>query len=750
MESNIPLIERNLIARHLDDSDGETDLLKLWQALWHRKWSILALVVVVVMLAVLAVLSITPTYRASATLLIEQKQAKVVSIEQVYGLDNTSSEYLQTQFELLKSRALAERVVKQLKLTTHPEFDPRQQPEPLIDIKGLLGSLNIGKAIPATLPEDLEEGADPSEAKIFDDVTNAFMERINVAPLGKSQLVQIQVEMADPHLAARAANALANGFIEAQMEATMEMSMTATHWMNTRMGELRSKLKETEDRLQAFREKEHLVDVGGVGGVSTISAAELSATSDRMIDARRQRAEAESLYRQVQAGRGAGWERLASLPAVLGDPLIQQFKANEAKAKAKVDELSKRYGARHPAMEAALTELAAASASLRGQVEQVIAGIERNYQLASANESSLRASVEANKTQIQDISRKEFKLRELQREVDTNRALYDTFLTRLKETTATADLETANARVVDQATVPTAPIKPRKSLIVALAGLLALFTGVGLTLLLDALNNTFKGTEEIENKLDLPVLGILPLVRNQERKQIAHLFSSNANKTFSESIRTIRTGVTLSGMDDPHRILVVTSSLPGEGKSTVAANLAIAFGQLEKVLLLDADMRRPTQAKNFDLPVGTPGLANLIAGTAKLEECIRHVDGIDILGAGAVPPNPLELLSSPRFEKVIEFIKSRYDRVVIDSPPTQAVSDTTVLATHANALIYVIKSEATPIPLVQKGIGQLLQSNAPVTGVVLNLVDVKKAQKHGYSYSGYYDYYGYSENAQKA
>ena len=745
MDSNAQTTERSWIAQRLE-SDGP-DLLQMWQTIWRRKWSILSLMVVVMMVAALIAFSLTPVYRAGATLLIEQKKANVVSIEQVYGLEGSGNEYLQTQFELLKSRALAERVVKQLNLTTHPEFDPRQQPEPLIDIGGLLANFDFAKAVPVTLPEDLEEDIDPTEAQILDTVTKAFMERISIAPLGKSQLVRVQVDMADPRMATRAANALANGFIESQLEATMEMSMTATNWMNSRLSELRDTLKRAEDRLQAFREAENLVDVDGV---STISAAELSMTGDRMIDARRQRAEAQSQYQQVQAMRSGGWEKLATIPAVLGHPLIQQFKADEARARAKVDELSKRYGARHPAMEAARSDLNAASASLRGQVEQIVAGIERNYQLAVANENSLQASFNANRSQIQEISRKEFRLRELQRDVDSNRALYDTFMTRLKETAATADLESANARVVDQAVLPTQPIKPKKSLIVALAGILALMAGIGITLLLEMLNNTFKGTEEVESKLNLPVLGILPLIKNKQRAEVAHLFSENKERSFSESIRTIRTGVVLSGMDNPHKILVVTSSVPGEGKSTVAANLAAALGQMEKVLLIDADMRRPTLAKNFDFPIGTPGLANLIAGTAKLEECIKHVEGIDMLSAGAVPPNPLELLSSQRFEKVIEFLRSKYDRVVIDSPPTQAVSDALVLGTLANALIYVVKSESTAIPLVQKGVGQLLQSNAPVTGIVLNQVDIKKAQKQGYSYGGYYDYYGYSNDAQKA
>ncbi len=745
MESNTQIIERNQSALRQDESEDEIDLLKLWQTIWRRKWSIMTLVLVVSMVAILVVFSITPIYRAAATLLIEQKSAKVVSIEQVYGLDGAGNEYLQTQFELLKSRALAERVVRQLNLTTHPEFDPRQQPEPLIDFKALFANFDFNQAVPVTLPEDLEAGVDATEAEIFDEVTREFMQRISIEPQGKSQLVKVQVDMADARMSARAANALANGFIESQLEATMDMSLTATNWMNSRLGELREKLKVAEDRLQAYREAENLVDVQGV---STISAAELSLTGERMIDARRQRAEAESQYRQVQAMRGGGWERLASIPAVLGHPLIQQFKAEEAKAKAKYEEMSRRYGARHPAMEAARSDLSAASASLRGQVEQVVAGIERTYQLAAANENSLQASFNKNKTQIQDISRKEFKLRELQREVESNRALYDTFMTRLKETAATSDLETANARVVDQAVVPSKPVKPKKGLIVLIAALLAGFVGVGLTLLLEALNNTFKSTEEVEGRLNIPVLGILPMMKKGERSDLAHLFSRDTDKSFSESIRTIRTGVVLSGIDHPHKVMVITSSVPGEGKSTLSVNLAYALGQMEKVLLIDADLRRPTLGKNFDFPVGTPGLANLIAGTAKLDECIRHVDGIDMIGAGTVPPNPLELLSSPRFAKALEVLKSKYERIIIDSPPTQAVSDAIVLSTFANSLIYVIKSDSTHIPLVEKGVGQLLQNNAPVSGIVLNQVDIKKAKKYGYSYGGYYDYYGYSNTKQ--
>lgn len=734
-------IDRQAPTMRLQLDEGDLDVRALWMSIWRRKWAVIAMVLAVTMIAGLYAMSLTPIYRAASSLLIDDKSAKVLSIEQIYGVEGGGAEYMQTQIELLQSRALAERVVRKLSLAEHPLFDPRQQAEPS-KLSQLLGGFDISSILPITLPKDLAAADETSEEQIVEQVTSALMSSIGVMPKGKSQVILVQVDLADPVLAAQIANALAEGYIESQLEGNMEMSMNASNWMNGRLGELQQKLKDSENKLQRFREAENLVDVQGV---TTISAAELSATGDRMIDARRARAEAESQYRQVQAMKGAGWEKVATVPAVLGNPLIQQFRTAEAKAQARVDEVSRRYGKRHPEMIAANTELAAAQAALKAQVEQVVAGIESSYQLAVANEGSLRSSFEAKKGQIQDISRKEFQLRELEREVEANRSLYDTFMTRLKETTATADLESVNARIVDRAVTPKIPVKPQKSVIVAVAGLLGLFIAVGLCLLLESLNNTFKAPEQVESKLNLPVFGILPKVAKLERKDLAHLFTSDKHKTFSESIRTIRTGMALASISHPHKVIVVTSSVPGEGKSTVSANIAYAFGQMEKVLLIDADLRRPTMARNFDFPVGAMGLANLIAGNATLEDVIREVDGIHMMCAGTVPPNPLEMLSSPRFAKLIEALRSKFDRIIIDSPPTQAVSDAIVLGTQADSLIYVIKSAATPIPLVERGIGQLLQSNAPVNGIVLNQVDVNKGKKYGYNYGGYYDYYGYSK-----
>ncbi len=717
------------------------DLMPLAKTIWRKKWGILSIVILTMLLASLVTMSINPTYRATATMQIDQQEAQVVSIEKIYGI-NDSNEYLQTQFELLKSRALAERVVKELKLTTHKDFDPRQAEPPMFDIKGMIIDFDIHNLIPGLLPEDFSEDKQPTDAQVFDRVVRTFMSKITIEPIRKSQLVKISVDMHDRKLAAQAANALGHNYISSQLDAEMEASITATNWMNERLVELKNNLQESENKLQAFKDKEGLIDVDGI---VTVTADELSAINNRLVDARAKLAEIQSQHQQVKSIDKADWQKLSSMPAVLSNRLIQQFKTEEARAKAKVDELSKRYGKRHPTMQAALSELASAQASLKSQVEQVVASIKRQYQIASANVWSLKRSVETNKSEIQDISRNEFKLRELQREIASNRAIFDTFMNRLKETAATADIESTNARIVDSAVIPSWPIKPNTKMIVILFGLLAGLLAVFLTIVLYILNNTFKSVDEVESKLNLPVLGILPKIKKSNDVSIAQTFHKNADKIFAECIRTIRTSVMLSSIDKHQKIVMVTSSIPGEGKSATSINIADAMGQMEKTLLLEADMRRPTVSKVLNLMPGTPGLANLIAGNATYEECVQELyGGIDTIAAGIVPPNPLELLASDRFKEVIKELEEKYDRIIIDCPPVSAVSDAVLLSTMAESVIFVIHSDSTDQKIVQKSVGTLLQNNAPVKGVILNKVDIQKSKKQGYTYSGYYDYYGYT------
>ncbi|WPO99706.1 polysaccharide biosynthesis tyrosine autokinase [Pseudomonas sp. HR96] len=707
---------------------------KVWNSIWTRRYPILALVVASVIVAGVVSTKITPRYAAQSVLEIQPDDPKLLQKERVS--DNTTitvSDYVSTQMALIQSRVLAERVVRELGLDKNPEFDPRQQISLVTKARNWLGHL-----VPALAPDDTQALTD---TQAFNAATYKFMDQTKIAAVGKSQLVGITVAMTNPELAAAAANALATDYIARQQETRVGGSKETTAWMDGRLVELRAALKESEDKLQKYRDAQGLVDVGGAtGGVSTITSNELAATSDRMIDATRQRAEAESQWRQIQGMKGAGLERLASEPAVMQDPVVQQFRAEVAKAQAKVDEMSKRYGDKYPAMISARSDLNAAQASLRSQVQQVVGGIERNYQLAVANEGSLRASVNNSKNQIQDISRKEFQLRDLQRDVDSNRQLYDSFQAHMRETAATGDVQAQNIKVVDPAIAPLLPSSPNKPLIIFIAGLVALLVGVGYALIRDAIKNTFRSSDDIRKQINLPIWGVVPMLRKRRNQTIGQQYELNEDGPFCEAIRTLRTNVMLNDNQSSNKVVVMTSSIPGEGKSAIAVNLAFALGKLERVLLIEADLRRPTLARNLGLTGTSLGLADLIAGHAKPEECIQSFGRIDMLTVGTLPENPLELLASPRFGQFLEWVKGSYDRILIDTPASQAVSDAALICTLADSVIYVIKSQSTSVALAQKGINQLVQSGAPMRGVVLNQVDL--LQQPNQNHLGAYEHYG--------
>ena len=714
--------------------EDEIDLRKYWSIIRRNLWRVVALAVVVGLLATLSVYSMQPVYRAKATLLIESQKAKVVTIEEVYGIDPANSEYYATQFEILKSRGIAAKVINKLELANYPEFNQTQQS--WFDLRKLLPEAALG------------EKGKASEESLRQSLISTFLSRLNISPVRKTQLVNISFEASDPVLARDIANALCNAYIENDLEARMSMTRQAAHWLTGSLKDLKEKSDDATKRLQAYRERVHLVDVKGV---LTLTAQELNETTKRLGEARARRSELETISRQVQELAGKPVEMLESIPAIQKQPMVHDVKAKMAEARHKVTALSKRYGSKHPTMIEANSRLETLQANLNRELERAAAGLRKDYDSARTNEATLQRELAKGEQKVQSISRKQTRLLELEREVETNRKLNDTFFTRFQETNITGDLQQVNARIVDPAIIPTSPSKPNKKLIIMLAFVLSLMLGIALAFLAEALDNTIRSIDGIEEKLGEATLGLLPLIKDKgkgkDKKNILQLFSQDPNSSFSESIRTIRTGVVLSGLDNPHKTLLVTSSLPSEGKTTVAANLAIAMGQMENVLLIDADMRRPSVAKSFGLPIDSPGLSNLVAGSNDLAECIHTFksDKIDVLPAGLIPPNPQELLSSQRFKSLLESLEGKYDRIIVDSAPVQAVSDALILSTLAKAVIFVVKADATNSHIVKASFSRLHKINAPIAGVVLNQVDIDKSGKYyGNYYHGYYDPYGYS------
>jgi capsular exopolysaccharide synthesis family protein len=714
--------------------DQTLDLVEYWRSIDKRKWSILGLVVLVALIATLVVFSLRPLYRATAVVMIEQNKAKVVSIEEVYNaMGGGNREYYQTQVEIIKSRELARKVVEKLKLTTHPEYDPRQAQSS--DSLKLLNPVNWFKSsVPMT------------EERVTQLVINDFMGDLQVQSVRNSQLVKISFTAYDKELAAKVPNTLAETFIENDLESKIKMTQKASAWLGEQMGDLRQKLNDSERALQEYRDRERIVDAKGVA-LSGASKALEEATSG-LVGARTKRAEAESLYNQVQAARqGKTAGGLESIPAVLRHPTVQKMKEIEADAERRLADASKRYGPEHPRMLQANAELAAARDNTKRQVETVVAGVAKEYEVARANEQAISIALGQSKAEIQGLNRKEFQLGVLEREAQSNRQLYDMFLNRAKETNVSTDLQSTVARVVDPAIVPGAAFAPKKAQIVAIASVVALIVGMMLSLLLDRINNTINTAGEVEARLGVPMLGYLQKMATTGKKSTTSglAFLNDGQSLFSESIRTIRTSVLMSALDAQNKVILITSSVPGEGKTTVSFNLACALAQVKRVLLIDGDLRRPQIHRLIGADKDHKGLSHLVSGVAPASECIvRHeLGGFHIMTSGFPPPNPLELLSSAKFVDLIEKLKESFEIILIDSPPVQLVSDAVVLSHLADTVLYVVKANHTPMPLARGGLKRLAMANAPILGAVLNQLDLERAERYYGEYSGYGRYRGY-------
>jgi succinoglycan biosynthesis transport protein ExoP len=718
------------------ESHGETlDVVEYWRAIAKRRWSIIGLTLFIAILTTLLVFSMRPTFRGTAILLIEQGKNKVVSIEEVYNQALTGNrEYFQTQVEILKSDELARKVVQKLKLTTHPDFDPRQTtPGPLSRLVG---------AFRETVPQ--------SEDEILKRVVQKFKGELQIQLVRNSQLAQISFTSYDKALAASVPNTMADLFIENDLEARIAMTQKASEWLRGRMGELKSKVDASERTLQDFRDREHIVDTKGLA-MSGVTK-QLEELTRGLVEARAKRAEAESAYglvQQIRSGRSqAGYDMV---PAVLRNPLVQKMKEVEGDAERKLSDAAKRYGPEHPKMIQAKAELEAARENTKRQVEFVVQGLAKEYEAAKANEAAVQSALAQSKTDIQGYNRKEFQLGILERDVQQNRNLYEMFVARLKETSVGNEVQSTIARLVDPATEPSEPYSPKKIPIIGISTAIALVVSALLALLLDRLNNTLNSTSDVENRLGVPALGVLQKIKGFTKKKgfISELaFFNDTQSTFAEAVRTVRTSVLMSALDTHHKIVVVTSSVPEEGKTTLSFNLACALGQVKKVLLIDADLRRPKIGKLVGRETKQPGLADLVAGQAQVSQCVFFDEraGIHILPAGTVPPNPLELLSSRRFEDVVMKLREAFDIVVIDSAPLQLVSDAQVLSQFASSVIYVVKADGTPYQVAQNGLKKLRRVNAPLLGVVLNQLDIEKAEKYYGEYSGYKSYKGYKKD----
>ncbi|GAA4890851.1 polysaccharide biosynthesis tyrosine autokinase [Ferrimonas pelagia] len=709
----------------------------------YRGWIVLfTLLIAAIGFAVIR--QMPPQYYSEALLLLENRQSSVVSIEEIYGLDASSDEYFQTQYQIIQSRKIAEDVIERTGLLSEREF---------IASSGWgIGLLRnwLSAYIPYLRTEQVVLSEEQKAYRLLKRVLGRYYERLTVVPIRNTQLVTIRFYAQDPELAARVANAIGRSYIESYMEDKLVATQEATGWMRGRLETLKKNLRNSELTLQQFRDDAGLVDVEGL---LTLEGKELEGISARLNEAKARRSAAQTVARSV-SGNAGNLKQLAGLPEINRHPSVQQLRSAESAAEQKVAQLANRYGPKHKAMIAAKAELSEVQSSLRRQIRELVDGIQQEYQAASREETSMLAELEAAKKNYQGLSKNETEYRELLREVETNRQLYDTFLTRIKETGVAGDFNEAIARFTDPATPALTPAKPQRGMLLAAAVLAALMSAVIVALLYARWADVINRADEVESQLKAKLLGIVPQMKFSSSQVAAKGYFDEKHPEFGESWRSIRTTLTLhEGMQLPST-LAITSATPEEGKTTSAISLALALQQVKKVLLIDCDLRRPSVAKAFKIAEYEPGLTNALSGTHTLEQCVYEEpdSGLSILSAGNALSQPLEALSGDAFEKLLERARSRYDVVIMDTPPVNAVSDALVVGRHAGAMAFIVRANFTRVKLAQRALDQILANKILVSGVILNRAAKEAMQaQYGKSYESYYGhgYHGANRPSEK-
>jgi len=694
-------------------------------------------------IAILVVLSITPVYKATATLLIDSSTKKAVSIEEVVGFDTSTKEYYQTQLEILKSNQVAQRVIDKLELAHFEEFNSalkHSEPGIVSQLKLALKSLPVLKAYMSET--DKEPTAEEVKEQINRKVLKAFKAKLSISPVRKTQLVRISFESEDPQLAAQIANEVGHAFIENNLESKLLATEQATSWINTRLSELKNKLDESETKLLAFLKKQELIDDSGI---VALTSSELSNLTDRIAKATEKRIETQAVYSALRNSNSKDVTTLASIPLISNHPQIRDIRQAESEAVKRVSELSKRYGPKHDKMIQAQAQLETISHRANRVVAKLVNGIEKELTSAVNQERLLRDELLAKKDEFQELSLVKREYDVLKRDVDTNAKLYDLFLTRQKEASATSDFSSSNARFSDYALVPEAPSKPNRKLIVVLAFAISLGFALVVVIAQDAFNNTIESSRDFENKLGLLPTGTIPKIKDKMYKKSpldSSVFANDKFTVFQESVDSIRTSLVLSLHNTQRKLIAVSSSVPGEGKTTTSVNLALSFSKLERVLLVDCDLRKPSIAQRFKLNPSTPGLVNHLLMNNPLEECITSIEGtnLDVMSAGMVAPDPQELLGSQGFTELIEKLETKYDRIIIDTPPILPVKDSFIVGKMTGGIILVLKANSTTKSVYKHTMTLFTKHKIVIDGVVLNQVPAPKKGKHTYSEYATYAY----------
>lgn len=703
-------------------------LLRSFRTAITKNWLTIGLVSVACgAAAYLLTLTMEPEYKATAVMHVAQRDNGVFDLRELL-MRRRDPAFQATQVGILQSRKLVEQVVVENDLHQSLAYSPGTGSI----LTYLLDSFSPRE--PATEADQLSE--------VVEDIRKS----LNVRVQPQSYLVDVQMTSTDPELATLIVNALSNAYIAVIKQQEREDAIQSQNWLLERIESVRVELQEAEIELQRYKEQENIV--GDSGGSRQFSSQEREAATNKFNQSRDERLALESLYRQIQAIEQGGGD-LLTISQIQTNAGVQSVKNEILQLEKRVSELSRRYGPEHRRMVELRSELESTYDSLALQTERVVSAIKTEYELAVRAENQAKIALDEYTQIVQDLNRKSFRLVDLEQHVKTRRDIYEAFLEKFNKSQATGENLNTNVRLVDPATVPRRPESNKSSIIILLAMMLASLMTTAIFFIREWFDASIFTSRDIEQKLGQHAMGEVPNIEQVKENgddpevDIAYEFyAKNAFSAYAESIRSLRTAIMLSGVGKQKQRVLVTSTVPGEGKTSIAIGLANAFSQIKRTLLIDADLRRPSLQSiiSDDDNQHLLGLTDLCVGGASDEECIHRIENskVDILPAGTVTPNPQELFCSPEFAALITRLSGTYDYIVFDSPPCGALSDAHVLGAHVDQLLYIVKSGETPIQLIRGAIQRLTGTRAPIKGVVLNR-SVSYKDSYSYRYSNYYN-----------
>jgi capsular exopolysaccharide synthesis family protein len=671
-------------AELLPGISGDLDLKHGLKLLWTGKWWILVAALLALGLGFLATYLQTPIYRAQALVQIDPPGQNISALSNPYPATAFNwfdyQNYYNTQYRIITSKALARRALEKLELQDAPPFK--------------------GASDPALL----------------------FISRVEVVPVPDTRLATIAVNHEDPQEAARWANTLAEVYLEQNLEAKIETTRNVYSWLQERLSAAETDVESSEQTLYEYTKEQGLF-VPREG--ASIGTETLEKLNEEATEAKTRRIELESMLAQVEKAKKSDGS-LDSLPQIASDPLVQRLNMSKTDLEVELVQLKNRYKEGHPKVKQVLTQIEQIQEAIDAQSEKIVDGMLADYQQLRRRERELLATIDSQREETVEESRKAVQLEMLQRDAVSNKSLYEAILQKIKETDIAASLRENNVSIVETAGVPVAPVKPQPVKNLAMALLLGLASGCGFVLLRDYLDNTFKEQEDVEKYLKADCLAIIPK------------HDSAGDGVVTEAYRTLRSSLLFNRERDHGNVILLTSSIPQEGKSTTAINLARALAESgEPTLVVDFDLRRSSVHNHLRL-YREPGLADYCSREVKLDLVMQSTKepNLSAVTSGKLPPNPPALIGSTAVKRFLEECRERFTWILLDAPPVVSVTDPLLLAKLADMVLMVVRYNQVDRKLARRSLVALRRTDARVAGVVLNGID-PRSDSHHYYYSYY-------------